>query len=327
MACEIPVRIGVSSCLLGEEVRFDGGHKKDAFLAHELARHVEWAPVCPELEVGMGVPREAVRLIQHAGSDDERSTRMVGTKSGKDWTEAMRSFSQARVKSLEKLRLSGYVLKSKSPSCGKEGVKAYSPSGRLLEKNDQGLFAKALMEHFPLLPVEEEGRLGDPLLRENFIERVFCYHRWLLLRDDRLSARKLQEFHGRHKFLLQAHSERHLRELGRIVAKTAEKGRRSSLEAADEYAKGFFEALKVVPTRRKHVNVLQHIAGFFKKRLDSLDREGLRDAIEDYRRGLVPRLVPQTLILQHSKRFSFSYVEEQFYLSPHPKELALKYHG
>ena len=238
----IPVRIGVSSCLLGAEVRFDGGHKRDSFLVSELGRHVEWVPVCPELEVGMGVPREPVRLVRFDRSAPD-DVRMVGVGSGRDWTEEMRAFARHKVELLDHLYLSGYVLKSKSPSCGMERVKIYPISVRGPAKEDRGLFAAALMEHFPLLPMEDESRLSDPMLRENFIERVFCHHRWLLFRSERFTPRRLGMFHQRHKDILLAHSEAHLRRLGRIVASS--KGRPAA-GVAGEYARVFFEALAVM---------------------------------------------------------------------------------
>ncbi len=177
----LPLRIGVSSCLLGARVRFDGGHKKDPFLVGELGRHVEWVPICPEVEAGMGVPREAVRLIRSAGGSKEDGIRMVGVQSGRDWTREMYAYSRERVKALECLGLSGYILKSKSPSCGMERVEVHSRNG-FAAKEGRGLFATVLLERFPFLPVEEEGRLNDPVLRERFIERVTCYHRCLLPR-------------------------------------------------------------------------------------------------------------------------------------------------
>lgn len=304
---------------MGTEVRFDGGHKKDDFLVHELAGHVEWVPVCPEVEVGMGVPREAVRLVERPG---EEIPRMVGTKSGEDWTESMLRYAWKKVQALEKLDLSGYILKSKSPTCGMERVKVYNSKG-FAQKTGRGLFARVLMEHMPWLPVEEEGRLKDRVIRENFIERVFAYRRFRNLAQGRPSIGGLVEFHRRHKFLLMSHSEKHLRDLGRIVA--AAKGRPRS-ELLREYGEKFFEAMAVRTTVRKHVNVLQHLAGFLKEALDSEDRKELAEAIERYRRGEVPRLVPQTLILHHLRKAKVEYLVDQYYLAPHPRELVLKYH-
>jgi uncharacterized protein YbgA (DUF1722 family)/uncharacterized protein YbbK (DUF523 family) len=318
----IPLRIGISSCLLGAQVRFDGGHKKDNFLVHELGRHVEWVSVCPELEVGMGIPRESVRLVRPEGASPDGPPRMVAPKSGTDWTERMTRYSEDRVKALEKEELSGYVLKSKSPSCGMERVKIYTAKG-MPQKQGRGLFAVALMRRLPFLPVEEEGRLNDPVLRENFIERVFAYHRWLVFSRQRFSIRRLVEFHARHKYLLLSHSEKHLRELGRIVASA--KGKPKD-EVVGGYAERFFAGLQVRTTLRKHVNVLQHIAGFLRSTIDGDDRQELAESIENFRRGRVPRLVPQTLILHHLRRTDLDYIKDQYYLTPHPKELVLRYH-
>jgi uncharacterized protein YbbK (DUF523 family)/uncharacterized protein YbgA (DUF1722 family) len=321
---DLPVRIGVSSCLLGREVRFDGGHKRDQFLVDDLGRHVEWVPVCPELEVGMGVPREAVRLVSGGSPGD---VRMVGTKSGEDWTERMQAYARKKLKALEKLELSGYVLKSKSPTCGMERVKVYTANAaadrKAPEKKGTGLFAAALKERFPHLPLEEEGRLNDPLLRENFIERVFCYHRWLLFTKERFTVGRLVEFHGRHKYVLMAHSEKHLRKLGPLVA--AAKGRPPQ-EVMTEYSALFFEGMAATATVSRHVNVLQHTCGYFRERLDAADRKEILEAIENYRLGLVPRIVPQTLMLHHVRRLEVPYLEDQYYFLPHPKELVLKYH-
>lgn len=314
------LRIGISSCLLGKEVRFDGGHKKDDFLVHQLGPHVEWVLVCPELEVGMGVPRESVRLVKAPG---EETPRMVGTRSAEDWTERMLRYAEAKVRALEKLDLSGYVLKSKSPTCGMERVKVYNPKG-VAEKSGRGLFAAVLMERMPWLPVEEEGRLNDANIRENFIERIFAYRRFRVFEKRRPSVGDLVEFHRRHKFLLLSHSEKHLRELGRIVAAAKGKPRGEALQA---YKEKFLEAMAVRTTVRKHVNVLQHLAGFFKEAIDAGDRKELADAIERYRRGEAPRLVPETLVLHHLRKANVSYLVDQYYLAPHPKELVLKYHS
>lgn len=324
----LPIRIGVSSCLLGAQVRFDGGHKRDPFLVQGLGRHVEWVSVCPELEVGMGVPRESVRLVRVAPAADGPSLRMVAPRSGRDWTDDMLEYSRKRVKALAREDLSGYVLKSKSPSCGMERVQVWN-SGGMPNKEGRGLFATVLMEELPLLPAEEDGRLNDERLRENFIERVFAYHRWLCLRREHFSAARLVEFHARHKFTLMAHCERHLRQLGRLVAAGGGKGnrRRLTVDDAEAYGKLFFEAMAILPTVKSHVNTLQHIAGFFKAKLDALDKQELVEAIDRYRRGLQPRLVPLTLIVHHLRRHQVPYIEEQFYLSPHPKELVLKNHA
>lgn len=310
------LRIGVSSCLLGEAVRFDGGHKHDRFLTDVFGRFVEWVPVCPELEVGMGVPREAVRL-----TGEVEAPRMVGVRSGTDHTEAMRRFAGQRARQLASLALHGYVLKKGSPSCGMERVRVYGTGG-MPSRRGRGIFAAAFMTAAPLVPVEEEGRLNDPVLRESFIERVFAYRRWLALQAAP-SRGALVAFHTAHKFQILAHSPKHYRALGPLVA--AQKRTRPAALVV-EYGEAFMEALGVHATTAKHVNVLQHLAGFCREHLDAADRQELAAVIEDYRRFLVPLIVPLTLLRHHLERHRVTYVQGQTYLSPHPKELMLRNH-
>jgi uncharacterized protein YbgA (DUF1722 family)/uncharacterized protein YbbK (DUF523 family) len=314
---QAPVRVGISSCLLGEEVRFDGGHKHDRFLTDQLGPFVEWVPVCPELELGMGVPREAVNLRR----DGDR-IRMLGAKSGRDWTSAMEAFAARRVRALAKLALCGYVLKKDSPSCGMERVKVRDPSG-LARRDGRGLFAAALLEAEPALPVEEEGRLNDPVLRENWIERVFAYRRLRSLFAGRFSVGRLVAFHTAHKLQLLAHSPEAYRRLGRLVA-GAKGAERTALER--RYALEFMQALAVRATPRRHVNVLEHCMGYFRERLDAGARAALAHQIADYRAGLVPLVVPLTLIRHYVARLEVEYLAGQVYLEPHPKELMLRNH-
>jgi uncharacterized protein YbbK (DUF523 family) len=236
-------RLGISACLLGQKVRFDGGHKQDAFLCETFGRFVEWVPVCPEFEVGMGVPRESVRLVGPASDP-----KMIAERSGKDWTMAMKRFAAIRTNELVKLRLSGYVFKQNSPSCGVERVRVYDAK-HLPSRRGRGVFAAAVMRTLPLLPVEEEGRLNEPALRENFIERVFAYHRWQDAMASPKTARALVEFHKRHKFLLLAHSERHYRRLGRLVASVKTLPLRTAYE---NYGRVFMECLAVQASAKKH---------------------------------------------------------------------------
>lgn len=228
-------RIGISSCLLGSEVRYDGGHKRDRYITDTLARFVDFVPVCPELEVGMGVPREPVRLMGPAPAP-----RMIGQKSGRDWTDAMQGYARRRVAELGKLDLMGYILKKDSPSCGMERVRIYGAAG-MANRVGQGMFARVLAQTLPLLPLEEEGRLNDPVLRENFIERVFAYQRWFTFVRGRPSLESLIDFHTRHKLTILAHSEKHLRLLGRIVAHARA---RNLGEVIDEYGRVFMEGLR-----------------------------------------------------------------------------------
>jgi len=313
----VTVRIGVSSCLLGQKVRFDGGHKRDAFLVDTFGRFVEWVPVCPEVEVGMGTPREAIRLVR-----DGESVRLLGVKSATDHTAPMRTWAVRRVETLAGELLDGYILKKDSPSCGMERVRVYDPNGAP-SRTGRGLFAEALLARLPLLPVEEEGRLSDPRLRENFVERVFAHHRLHDLFASRWTVGSLVRFHTAHKLALLAHSPAAYATLGRLVAGAAALPRPA---LRTEYERGFMAALEVMATPRRHVNVLQHALGYLRTRLDEESRGELAASIEDYSRGLVPLVVPITLLRHHVRRCGVEYLAGQVYLEPHPKELMLRNH-
>jgi uncharacterized protein YbgA (DUF1722 family)/uncharacterized protein YbbK (DUF523 family) len=314
---EAPLRVGISSCLLGNEVRFDGGHKRDRFLTDTLGPFVEWVSVCPEVEVGMGTPRESVRLVREG--DD---LRMVAPKSGHDHTRAMRAFAGKRVRALSRLDLAGYVLKKDSPSCGMERVRIYAENA-MPERKGRGLFAEALLEALPNLPVEEEGRLNDPVLRENWIERVFAYRRLRDLFAGGFGRGDVVRFHTAHKLQVMAHSPEAYRELGRLVAGVKETPR---AEFVRRYGDGFMAALRRRATPRRHVNAMHHMVGYFKKQLDARGKRELLDLIEDYRSGLVPLVVPLTLIRHHVRSLDVEYLRGQHYLEPHPKELMLRNH-
>ena len=311
------VRLGISSCLLGEEVRFNGGHVRNAFLIQTLGRWIEWVPVCPEVEVGMGVPRENLRLI-----GDWKKPSMVAPKSGTDHTESMISWSQSRIEELAAMNLDGFVLKKDSPSCGPFRVKVYDHN-TVPARNGRGLFAAELMEAMPLLPVEDEGRLNDPHLRENFIERIFAYRRWNDL-NAAPTAAKLVQFHADHKMTLMAHSPEGQRELGRLVADV---GSRPLEEVLGEYGGQFMEILRQVVKRRRHTNVLQHLMGFVKDHLDTGDKQELLDVIEGHRVGQLPLIVPITLLRHHIRRHAtHEWLDTQVYLDPYPAELMLRNH-
>ena len=314
---DLEITIGISSCLLGEAVRYDGGHQKDSYVTGALSRHFTWVSVCPEMELGLGAPRETIRLVGDAGAP-----RLLATQSGTDLTEAMDTYARARVGGLGALRLSGYILKRASPSCGMERVKVYSESG-VSSRAGRGLFAQRLMDAYPLLPVEEEGRLSDPRLRDNFITRVFAYRRLRALVESGARPRDIVAFHTAHKLLLLAHSPVDYAKLGRLL------GNLKNLPRAEwlaRYEEGFMRALAVAATPRKHVNVLQHIVGFFKLRLSPAERRELGGLITDFAQGLVPLVVPITLINHYVARFAVSRIADQLYLSPHPKELMLRNH-
>jgi len=310
------IRIGVSSCLLGCKVRFDGGHKKDDFLVGTFGRWVEWVPVCPEVEVGMGTPRESVRLVREGSV-----VRMVAPKSGRDWTDEMRSYARARVAELERKELCGYVLKKDSPSCGMERVKVYGAG--MPTRSGRGVFAEALLERFPNLPVEEEGRLCDPHLRDNFVERVFAYRRLRSFFRGRWTVGGLVAFHTAHKLQLMAHAPAAYAALGRLVA-GAKAAPREELRA--RYEEAFMQGLRVIATAKRNTNVLQHILGYFKTLLDPASRAELLGLIGEYHRGLVPLVVPITLIRHYVRLHGVAYLAGQTYLEPHPRELMLRNH-
>jgi uncharacterized protein YbgA (DUF1722 family)/uncharacterized protein YbbK (DUF523 family) len=312
-----PIRVGVSACLLGQEVRYDGGHKRDDFLTTVLGPFVRWVPVCPEVEVGLGVPRDTLRLV-----GDERAPRLVVQRTGEDITERMRRFAAERVGDLEALGLDGYVLKRASPSCGLFRVRVYPADGSP-RTGGRGIFADELARRLPMLPVEEEGRLSDAGIRENFIERVFAAARWRAFLARRPRPRDLVALHAAEKFAILAHSPALYRELGRLVA-TA--GRTLTRDALDRYGRLLAEARAVRATRARHTNVLQHLAGFFKRDLTVDERAELVEVVEDYRAGVVPLVVPLTLIRHHVRRLGTEYLAGQTYLNPHPKELMLRNH-
>ena len=310
----VAIRVGISSCLLGQEVRFDGGHKRDSFITGTLSQFFDFVPVCPEAAVGLGIPRQPIRLVK-AGE----GVRALGTKDPSlDPTDALADYGLATAARMTDV--SGYILKNNSPSCGMERVRIYNDKG-MPERRGVGIFAAALMEALPLLPVEEEGRLGDPVLRDNFIERVFVYKRWQTLEKEGFTAQGLVAFHSDHKYLILAHSQPVYRELGRMVA---DAGKGDPGELAARYISVLMAALRKPATPRQHVNVLQHLTGYLKDRIDSDDRAELVEIIEQYRQGLVPLIVPITLINHHFRRHPDPYVMRQHYLQPHPRELMLR---
>jgi uncharacterized protein YbgA (DUF1722 family)/uncharacterized protein YbbK (DUF523 family) len=312
-----PLRLGISRCLLGEEVRFDGGHKRDKFLTEVLGRYVEWVPVCPEVEAGLGTPREAMRLV-----GDVQKPRLITIKSGTDHTRALEAMSTHRIEQLKGMDLSGYVFKKGSPSCGIERVRIYNEHG-MAGRKGIGLFARAFIEQFPLIPVEEEGRLGDPALRENFIERIFCYRRWQDLVHRGITRQALVQFHTIHKYLLLAHHPQQYEVLGRLVGQAHQ---HRPKELVHRYGELFMKVLAVKATVRKHVNVLQHILGHFKEQLGTHEKAELLGVIGDYHHELMPLIVPLTLIKHYVRIFDVGYIRDQVYLNPHPKELMLRNH-
>jgi uncharacterized protein YbgA (DUF1722 family)/uncharacterized protein YbbK (DUF523 family) len=311
------IAIGISSCLLGNEVRYDGGHKLDRFIRDTLGQYVRFVPVCPEVECGLPVPREAMRLVGEA-----EAPRLLTRNTGIDHTDRMLTWAGRRVAELEAEELCGFIFKKDSPSSGMARVKVYNEQGMPV-KSGSGLFAKAFMEHFPRLPAEEEGRLHDPVLRENFIERIFALQRWRNLLADEKSLGGLVAFHTREKLLLMSHSPSHYRVMGRLVA---EGKRRAIGELFDEYERLFMEALTLKATAAKQCNVLHHILGYFKKQLSADEKQEMLSVIDHYRAGLLPLIVPMTLANHYVRKYRQAYLEEQTYLNPHPIALQLRNH-
>ncbi len=313
-----PLRLGVSACLLGQKVRFDGGHKHDNYVTDVLARWFELVPMCPEMDIGLGTPRESLRLVR-SGAE----IRLVAPKSGTDVTTAMQTYADKRARSIARQQLCGFVLKKDSPSCGLERVRVYGNEG-VPARDGRGLFAVALVRDNPALPAEEEGRLNDPRLRENFLTRVFAYSRWLALEHDGLTRAKLFRFHEHHKYVLMAHSQTGLRTLGNLLGSAAKKTDLKALAA--RYLEQFTVIMQRVPNPKNHTNVLQHVAGYVTEHLDAADRAELAQTIEAYRLGHLPLIVPVTLVRHYVRKFEVGYLLDQVYLSPHPHELMLLNH-
>ena len=312
------IRIGVSSCLLGEMVRYNGQHKRDAFITDTLGKWVEYVPVCPEVDCGLPVPREAMRLV---GSVE--APRLLTQRTKRDMTDQLLQWAEKRVRELEREDLCGFIFKARSPSSGMERVKIYNDGGGIIG-HGPGLFARVFTAHFPLLPVEDEGRLNDPGLRENFIERIFTLKRYREAVREAGTVSALMAFHAANKFLIAAHSPEAARRMGRALA-SAE--RLSFQSVAADYEAELLRALKLLATVRKHANVLQHIMGFFKKQLDADEKSELLDVIDSYRNGHVPLIVPVTLLKHFARKYDVEYLTNQTYLNPHPLELKLRNHA
>lgn len=312
-----PIRIGVSSCLIGQKVRYDGSHKRDLFISDTLVRFVEFVPVCPEMEIGLGTPRASIHLAKTQGE-----IRLINPKTGQDLTTEMTEWADKRLTQLEKENFSGYVLKKDSPSCGMQRVRVHQ-EGKPPLKDGVGIFAGQLMSRWPLLPVEEEGRLNDPRLRDNFIERVFAYHRLKAFFGKPWSVGDLVRFHTAEKLLLMAHEPAGYQDLGRLVA--GAKGVPPK-ELYQRYGTRFMGALARMATTRKHVNVLSHAAGYFRDHASPEERRELLSVIEDFQRELVPLVAPIVLLRSLVRTKGITYLEGQTYLYPHPKEMMLRNH-
>jgi uncharacterized protein YbgA (DUF1722 family)/uncharacterized protein YbbK (DUF523 family) len=308
------IKLGISSCLLGNEVRHDGGHKRNVYALNVLSEYFSFRAFCPEVAIGLGTPRPPIRLVKEG-----EEIRLVETKSPDiDHTDKMVQWSSDIVKGMSDL--SGFILKSNSPSCGMERVRVYNDSA-MPTRDGVGLFARALMQEMPALPVEEEGRLNDPVLRENFIQRIFVYYRWQQLLADGLTVNALMQFHQRHKFILLAHNEQEYRELGPLIAAVNQE---NLDDTAGEYILRMMACLKSQATRKRHTNVLMHVMGYLKNEIDSDDKRELLDILESYRVGHVPLIVPVTLMKHHLRVHPNEYISSQYYMAPYPEELMLR---
>ena len=309
------IRVGISSCILGNPVRWNAGHKMDKYLAHTLGQFVDYVPVCPEVEVGLGVPRESMRLV----GNPERP-RLITFKSKTDHTDRMVRWARKRVRELEKENLCGFIFKSDSPSSGMIRVKVYNDKG-MPHKVGVGIFAREFMDQFPSIPVEDDGRLNNPQIRENFIQQIFAMKRWRDINTGRRTMGKLVEFHTRNKLLLLSHSQKHYRLMGRLVAQ----GKQLPIgELYKQYQDLLLDTLKLKTTIKKNINVLQHLMGYFKKQLSTDEKQELLETFDHFRREQVPLIVPITLINHYVRKYQQPYLKHQTYLHPHPLELKLR---
>jgi len=311
------IKLGISACLLGENVRYDGGHKLDRFLTETLGQYAEYVPVCPEVECGLTIPREAMHL-----EGNPESPRLVTIRTKQDMTHRMVKWAMKRVIDLEKENLWGFIFKSNSPSSGMERVKVYNPKGTSVRKA-VGIFARIFMEHFPLLPIEDEGRLQDPKLRDNFIERIFTLKRWRQVLERKASRGNIVDFHTRHKLLILSHSPKFYQMMGKLVAKAKDLPLK---ELYQKYQTILIESLYGKTSAKKNANVLQHTMGYFKERLPSDEKQELLDVIDHYKKEYIPLIVPITLIQHYVRKYDQPYLKQQVYLNPHPLELQLRNH-
>jgi uncharacterized protein YbgA (DUF1722 family)/uncharacterized protein YbbK (DUF523 family) len=311
------IKLGISTCLLGENVRYDGGHKLDRFLTDTLGQYVAYVPVCPEVECGLPIPRESMHL-----EGDPESPRLVTLRTKQDMTERMVSWAKKRVVELEKEGLYGFIFKSDSPSSGMERVRVYNEKGMPVKKG-VGMFARIFMEHYPLLPVEDEGRLHDPKLRENFIERIFILKRWREALAKKENRGTIVDFHTMHKLLILSHSPKHYQVMGKLVAKAKEIPLKDLFQ---QYQNILMEALQLKTTPKKNSNVLMHMMGYFKEQLSFDEKQELLEVIDHYRQEVIPLIVPMTLINHYVRKYDQPYLKQQVYLNPHPLELQLRNH-
>ena len=315
---EDKIRIGISACLLGQPVRFDGSHKHDRYLTNTLGEYLDFVPVCPEVESGFSVPRETLRLV-----GDPEAPRLITSRTNIDHTDRMLGWAEKRVRELEAENLCGFIFKSDSPSSGLMRVKVYNPKG-MAEKKGVGLFARTFTRHFPLLPVEEEGRLNDPVLRETFIEQIFTLKRWRETLTLGRNMKNLVDFQTRHKLLMLSHSPANARLMGKLVAD----GKQAPIQSVyAQYERLLIETLRMKSTIKKNLNVLEHILGYFKNQLDSDEKQEMLEIFDRYRNEFVPLIVPVTLLNHYVRKTGEPYLKQQVYLNPPPIALKLRDHA
>lgn len=310
------IKIGISACLAGEKVRFDSGHKKSNFCMDELAKHVEYKMYCPEVAVGLPVPRPTIRQVR-----TDNTIKVCRPDGSGDVGPQLTQYG-IKIATEQAQHLSGFVFCAKSPSCGMERVKIYNEAGTGNTSEGVGFFAEQIMKHNPLLPCEENGRLNDVHLRENFVMRVYTLHNWKQLIKEPLTVHKLTQFHSKYKYLLMAHNYQAYRDLGKLLGTFVDE----NVDAlADEYILGLMTALKRPASRKNNSNTLMHLQGYFKKDLSKIEKQEMREAIDEYREGLVPLYVPLTLLKHHLKVHPNEYLSQQVYFNPYPNELKLRY--
>ncbi|WP_422447657.1 MULTISPECIES: YbgA family protein [unclassified Endozoicomonas] len=330
---EKQITLGISSCLLGHKVRYNGGHKRSSFCVNTLDKFFHFEPVCPEMAIGLGTPREPIRLVgqlaeasqttgqsSSSAPDKQLQIRVVGTEnSSLDVTDALTQYGHDMSDQLS--HICGYILMQKSPSCGMARVKVYHENGHPLGESSPGAYARAFMESNPLLPIEEEGRLHDPILCENFFTRVYAYDRWQKTVMAEPSYAALVDFHSTHKYMIMAHYPQGYELLGQIVAK----GSKANLhELLEEYLRSFMSALKRRANRKSHTNAMMHILGYVKKSVDGKERKQLLTLIEEYRQEMIPLIAPMTMLRHFIDNHGSVYIQRQTYLTPHPDQLGLR---
>ncbi len=311
------IRLGISRCLLGYNVRYDGGHRLDHYLTDTIGKYVDWIDICPEVDCGLPVPREAMRLV-----GDPKSPRLVTIKTNIDYTEKMLNWSKKILPKLSEQSLSGFIFKSGSPSSGLQNVRIYNKKG-IPTRNGVGIFAREFVKYFPLLPVEDDGRLHNLQIRENFFEHIFVYNRWQEFLQNDKSIDGLVKFHTAHKLLIMSHSQKHLSLLGKLVANAKSYDKRYVF---NEYIKILTEGIKKISTQKNHINIFLHIIGYFKKQLSSEEKKEFLEIVEQYRKNYVPILVPITILRHYINKYDNKYLKQQYYLNPHPAELMLRNH-